>query len=240
MEKIRVQTTQNVIIEYELASLGDRILATLIDNLTITGLAIIVYFSLGQYYSNPFYAFIFAYLTYNFLSWIYHLLCEIFMNGQTVGKRARNIKVIKVDGTQATISSYILRWIIRPVDISMTFGSVALLFIILTKKGQRIGDLAAGTTVVKRKDRATISERELPQLDENYKPTFPEVTNLHDGDIEIIREVIHTFNKNYRMESVDLMAAKMKEVLNIKSDLSSYAFLDLLVKDYVYYTRGVF
>lgn len=238
MEKIRVLTTQNVMIEYELASLGDRILATLIDSLIIVGV-IIAFFLIAINLSGS-QLIAYGFYTIIILTWLYHLLCEIFMNGQTVGKKARNIKVIKTDGTQPTIGSYLLRWIIRPIDISFCLGSIALLFIILTKNGQRVGDLAAGTTIVKRKDRATISERELPQLDENYKPTFSEVTNLHDGDIEIIREVIHTFNRNYRMEPVDLLAAKMKEVLNIKSDLSSYAFLDVLVKDYVYYTRGVF
>lgn len=238
MQKIRIQTTQNVTIEYELASLGDRILATFIDSLIIAAIYI-VFFLLVWHSPNSqylYYGFLFAAIA----TWLYHLICEVFMNGQTVGKKARGIKVIRMDGRQATVGNYILRWIIRPLDISASLGSIALLFIITTAKGQRLGDIAAGTTVIKIKHRTNLQERELPSLDEKYTPTFQEVTRLHDGDIEIIREVIQTFHTNSRMEPVDLLAQKLKEMLGIKSNLESYAFLTLLLKDYIYFTRGVF
>lgn len=238
MQKIRIQTTQNVTIEYELASLGDRILATFIDMLIIAA-TYLVFFLLVQQSTNSQYLY-YVFLLIGIIAWLYHLLCEIFMNGQTVGKKARGIKVIRRDGRQATVGNYTLRWIIRPLDITFSLGSIALLFIITTAKGQRLGDIAAGTTVIKIKHRTNLQERELPSLDEKYTPTFQEVTRLHDGDIEIIREVIQTFHTNSRREPVDLLAQKLKEMLGIKSNLESYAFLTILLNDYIYFTRGVF
>ncbi|MFM8912399.1 MAG: RDD family protein [Flammeovirgaceae bacterium] len=100
MHTISVRTTQNVFIHYPLASLGDRILGYLIDLLIniiyfIAIIAIVINFDLKNSWV------IGAVLVLPFL--FYKLLFEIFMNGQTPGKRAMNIKVVRTDGTPATI-----------------------------------------------------------------------------------------------------------------------------------------
>src|SRR5690606_28519022 len=75
----------------------------------------------------------------------YPLIMETLMEGQTVGKRLMKLKVVKIDGTRATFYQYFIRWISNTVDIFLSFGGIGLAAIILTKKGQRLGDLAADT-----------------------------------------------------------------------------------------------
>ncbi len=101
----------------------------------------------GSSFSYPVAYFVILFLPLFF----YHLLCETYLNGQSFGKKIMKMRVVKLDGTQAGIGSYFLRWILAPIDIYFTYGSVGLVTMIVNGKGQRLGDLAAHTTVVKLK-----------------------------------------------------------------------------------------
>ena len=90
----------------------------------------------------------------------YNLAFEILMNGQTLGKRALNIKVVRLDGTSPTIANYIFRFILWPIDVFLS-GSIAITLISLTKNGQRLGDLAGGTTVVKLTQRGQVTSQQI-------------------------------------------------------------------------------
>jgi uncharacterized RDD family membrane protein YckC len=64
------------------------------------------------------------------------------------------IKVVKIDGSQPGIGSYFLRWLIKPVDVFFTYGSVGIITMLINGKGQRLGDLAANTNCYKIKTRS--------------------------------------------------------------------------------------
>src|ERR1035437_251122 len=100
MENIKIQTTQNVDIEYELASIGDRILATLLDDLFFLTyfLLILLIAALTKYVIFKSIAVI-SLLSLPIL--LYDLLCETFFQGKSFGKMIMKIKVVKLDGTQA-------------------------------------------------------------------------------------------------------------------------------------------
>ena len=229
MQKISIETTQHVKIDYISAGIGDRILAYIID-----ALVILAYFGIL--------IFVFNLLSTNSLVinialiipvFLYHLLCEIFMNGQSIGKRQMKIKVVKLDGSSAGIGSYLLRWILRPIDITLFSGGIAILSIAITRHNQRLGDLAAGTTVVK-----IDAQQELPvfAVEENYTPRFPEVVNLSDADIEVIQRVLKVYRDSGNHQPVLVTVEKMKDVLQIDSELPPLQFLYTLVKDYKYLT----
>src|SRR5687767_1400562 len=147
MQTIRVRTTQNVFIEYPLASIGDRVLAYLVDLAFLTSYSIAVMVSLLalEIEEDGWYLWLFL-LT---LPWLfYSLLFEIFMNGQTPGKKFLKIQVVKLDGTPPSIGAYLLRWLFAVVDL-LFYGVVAIVVIASGGKGQRLGDVVAGTSVVK-------------------------------------------------------------------------------------------
>ena len=118
-------TNQNIEIELELGSLGERIVAFLLDALIIFCFIIGMSILAAQIGVVDWFTFLF-YIPLMF----YSLAFEYFGNGQTPGKRAMNIKVVKLDGSTPTISSYLLRWLFRLIDIYF-YGAVAVISICL-------------------------------------------------------------------------------------------------------------
>ena len=222
-------TNQNIELKYELASLGDRILAFILDGL-INGAFLVVLFisiaSIPQIQNS-------AYVTLAFLpSMFYTLLFETLGNGQTLGKKARNIRVIKLDGGSPGFVNYLLRWIVRPVDIIL-YGAVAIVCIIMSKNAQRLGDIIAGTTVAKIKGQITF-ENVKTVLSDDHELVFPQVKQLNDKQIELIRKALHMRRDGFSGEGVKELAEKLKVVLKIETKMSDVGFLYTLIKDFEY------
>ena len=217
MQTIEIQTTQNVHIEYSVASVGDRVVAGLIDQLIMIGYLIaIIFFYLwllnvteGTSFSYPVAYFVILFLPLFF----YHLLCETYLNGQSFGKKLMKMRVVKLDGTQAGIGSYFLRWILAPIDIYFTYGSVGLVTMIINGKGQRLGDLAAHTTVVKLKVETKLDDTILRATPVNYEVKFPQVSALSDKDISLVKEVLDLNFKNPDIIVYTRILNKTKEAI---------------------------
>ncbi|MGE5431849.1 MAG: RDD family protein [Syntrophomonadaceae bacterium] len=236
MQKIKIETTQNVTVEYEIAGAGRRIAASLIDLLIIIGYIIAVSMSFSAIRSGMgslnTYLFYMLFLPAAF----YDLICETMMNGQSFGKKSMDIKVIKLDGSQPTFISYFLRWILRIIDVVICYGSVALITVIINGKGQRLGDLAANTTVIRVKSDASLGDTILTEINDNYNVRFQEASGLSDKDAGIIKEVIDLWNETPYEELQDKVALKTKEViskkLGITTDMPPLPFLETILKDY--------
>jgi uncharacterized RDD family membrane protein YckC len=234
MQTIRIQTAQNVFIEYLPASVGDRILATIIDGVIMWSYIIIALGTLSiMQVEGPW-----LYITLLGIPYLfYDLVSEIVLDGQTIGKKAMNIKVVKLDGTQPSISSYLLRWLIRWVDMLFS-GAVAILAISVNGKGQRLGDMAAGTSVISLKRRVGLNETMLPTIQENYQPVYPQVTSLTDRDVAIIKEAlyVHTQSEQPDPRLIETLASKVKTVLQVESSMPPMAFLHTILRDHAYLT----
>lgn len=224
-------------LEFEIASVGDRLLAALIDlvikfSYLILMLYVMIWSGLlGDYYHK--YVFLIVIVLaapYAF----YDLLFELLWNGQSIGKRVFNIKVVKTDGSQPGLGEYFLRWLLRLVEIGIGSGLIAFISIVVSKKGQRLGDLAAGTTLIKLVKREKITDTILEQVEEEYEPTFPQVQKLSDRDANIIKQTLSKSRTN--PETIRLLAEKIEEVLEIETELSPITFLNLVLKDFNYYT----
>ncbi|MCW8818569.1 MAG: RDD family protein [Ignavibacteriaceae bacterium] len=242
MQTIEIQTAQNVNIEYPVASVGDRVVAAIIDQLIMVGYLIAIIFLyiwlLNLTEGSPLH-FPVAYFVILFLPlFFYHLLCETFLNGQSFGKKIMKMRVVKLDGSQAGIGSYFLRWILAPIDIYFTYGSVGLITMLINGKGQRLGDLAANTTIVKLKTEAKLDDTILQATPVNYEVKLPEVSNLNDKDISIVKEVLDLNYKNPDAMMYEKILHKTKEAIEKKigvtSNLHPLTFLDTVLKDYNY------
>jgi uncharacterized RDD family membrane protein YckC len=237
MNNVKVQTAQNVEINYEIASLGDRILAALIDYGVLIAymltIGIIVYV-LNQLDMQDDWLLIPLMILYLVIIF-YDLLCEMLMDGQSVGKKVMKIKVIKLDGTQPSFGSYFMRWILRIVDIVLFSPAVAMLVILINGRGQRLGDIAANTTVVKLTERIKFSETLFEEVDRQHNITYHEVSQLNDRDIETLKEVLQTTEKLEQAQAQKLQE-RTKQVLeqkmSIKVTQPAREFLETIVKDY--------
>src|SRR6476659_1870971 len=196
MAVISITTSQNIELEYDLASLGERIVATIIDLVILVGYAIVIgmftNLSKGLDYKYGWvYMFLFLPVTF------YSLLCETFLNGQSVGKKVMGVKVVSLNGNPASFGQYLIRWLFRLVDLWIGSFVLAVIVIAVTEKHQRIGDIVAGTAVVRTRPRMTLHQTlYAPVADINYVTNYPEVTRLSDSDMQLVKDVLMNVQKS--------------------------------------------
>lgn len=237
MDNFKIETAQNITIQQNVAPLSTRIGAFLIDMLFIGAyytLVLLILNALGYMPKENIYVF------YSILSlpvFFYSLIFETLMNGQSPGKYFKKIRVTKIDGSKPTFGSFIIRWVLRIIDISLASGSIALLTILLNGKGQRLGDLAAGTTVIT--ERKTISINNTLEVDipEEYIPIFPQVTMLSDIDVQTIKELYLKAKRDGNHNTLVKLHEKIIDITGINSELKPIELIDIVIKDYNYFTQ---
>lgn len=221
-------TNQNIGINLEKAGLGSRTGAFIIDIL-IVGATLWLINAVFILYEDAW-----VHILTSLPLFFYSLLFEYFWNGQTPGKKALNIKVVKIDGSRPSFGNYLMRWILRLVDFFLPGLSFApaIISVIFTEHGQRIGDLAAGTMLIKIRDVKLDELTPTHNKREEYQITFPSVKMLNDAQIELIRKSIEARKTGLTEGGIDEIAAKIKEKLAIETDLPAVKFLYTVVKDY--------
>ncbi len=239
MSNTNVNTAQNVNINYNVSSLGHRILGLLID-LVIMGIyqTIINLIGLGfeDMVDNNTYFGISEALLLPIA--FYSLFFNIVFGGRTPGKFIMKTKVVKVDGSPAQWSDYITSWLMRPIDIWFTSGGVGIISIIFTDKNQRLGDSASDTIVIDSRKKTRISHTILEDLDPTYIPTFMMVNNLSDNDVNEIKEIYRLAAESRDFKALKQLRDKVEELLKIKSELRDGILIRTVLKDYTYLTQG--
>ncbi|MBW7870937.1 MAG: RDD family protein [Flavobacteriia bacterium] len=193
----------------------------------------------------------------------YSLWTEMIFNGQTFGKMIMGIRVVKINGYRAGFPEYFTRWVFRFVDfwtglfmllflipifgeerayilawmMFMMSGFVAFFSIIRTKNSQRIGDIVAGTTVLKLKEKESIRITILEDIRENYVPRYSQVVKLTDNDARIIKDTFVHAKKRKDYKTIKRLRDKLESVMEIKSDQNDWDFVDTVMKDFNYYTQ---
>ncbi|MCK0157543.1 RDD family protein [Cellulophaga sp. F20128] len=236
MNEIQIETAQNISIHQNAAHLGDRMLAYIIDSVIIWVYSILMILLL-VYMDIDFKDMWSLYLLVMLPSFLYYVLLETFMNGRTVGKTLLSIRVVKLDGSTPNFSSYFIRWIMRIVDVVLSSGGIAVLTILLRGNGQRLGDIAAGTTVISEKRKVKLQDTMVANLTENYKPTYPQVTVFSDSEMQTIKELYRSARVNGDHKVIISLSEKIKEVTSIVTDKSPLEFVGVVIKDYIYYTQ---
>ncbi len=235
-DQFTIQTSQNVTLQVEYASLGDRIVATLIDESIRIAYILLAYLLVtpSLQTTGPF-PLILILLALPFV--LYHLFFEMFNNGQTPGKKAMRLQVATLDGTPVSIRAYVLRWLFRLIDVQLLYGLVAIIAIASGKNHQRVGDMVAGTTVVKKVTRHNIRSTIFEEVEEDYTPTFIQAKRLAPGEVELIKEVLHNHSSPRSKELTQTLARKLEGYLEIPPQPSPREFLNTLLKDYSHLNR---
>lgn len=247
MTELQINTTQNVNINFTAASVGERILAYIIDWIIKIAYIIVTYqitFNLLEVdkmiVDMDQWSQIAIYATFYLPVIFYTLIFETLLDGQTLGKRILKIKVVKIDGYQASLADFVIRWIFRIVDLNMMSGVVALVAIITSPKNQRLGDMTAGTAVINLKSNVNISHTILEELEDAYQPTYPNVIKLSDNDARIIKETFITAKASRDFPTLIKLRKKIIEVVDIKVvNQTDTEFIDTILKDYNYYTQSM-
>lgn len=269
MKTLQINTTQNVNIDFALANEMERVGAFLIDNVLKIGYLWLIYTfiemdSFGKVAFDGW-----SEVAINIIIClpviIYSVVQESLFNGQTLGKMFLKIRVVNIDGFKPSTADYLMRWFLRIIDFNLFFiliiyvsvvgldeydGFIIMLFLIgkcigvisvaMSKKNQRIGDISANTVVISLKDKAEFSHTILENIEDSYKPKYPNVIKLSDNDARIIKDTFTAASKDKDYRTLIKLRIKIEEVTGIKSEeKTDIEFINKVLKDYNYYTQNM-
>lgn len=240
-ETITIETPEKIRFDYRIAPTGARIGAYVIDISIQVGIIILIVFlvfSLSGFkrsgrmvpsrVGNDFQllAMAFLYLIYFFLQWGYFTFFELFKNGQSPGKKAMRISVIRSNGEPPDAAVIVLRNLLRAVDGFPFFYLLGGMISFLDKKSRRLGDMVADTLVV-HDIRFDLKE---PAFDtvisekSTREPAMKLVTKLNEEELYVIRRFLgdrHVLPEEKQKSIGRKLAANVKKRLNIPDQVRS-------------------
>ncbi len=264
MAVIKVPTSFNIDVEFEVPEFYRRFIALLIDiliNYFYLRIAIEVFRAVAKGSD-----FLDGDTSYNLQAFgivlflpllIYHVVLEITMNGQSAGKKIMSLKVVSENGGRASVSQFLIRWLLRDIWFILllavglqgagqgaesvfiilaviAFFITELVLVVSSKKGQRIGDILAHTILIKTNRNSNIEETVFQEVADSYVPSFPQIMQLSDRDINAIKSILETARKRGDIDMANTASEKIKTHLKIESSMAPFEFLDILLKDYNY------
>jgi uncharacterized RDD family membrane protein YckC len=242
VDKLTIETPEQVQLEYALAGIGSRFMAVLLDTfIQLVLWVIVLIFSIAVSF-NPFSSNsgVWAIAIFSFLSFVvytgYFAILEAFWKGQTVGKRWAGIRVIKDSGRPITPFEAIARNLIRIVDYMPAFYGVGVVTMMLNTKNRRLGDFVAGTIVVhETSDRESAIFFNTPAVAEH---AFPSAAQLTIEEAELIEAFLARrldIPPAIRQQNAARIAQTLATRLDIAPDerpADHENFLELLVKEF--------
>ncbi|MGI9017429.1 MAG: RDD family protein [Euzebya sp.] len=192
-------TPEAVRVDLPLADLGSRTLAILIDLfLMLSLLYLVLIFGAAAFGVSggiaPDWLAIVGALVLNFLVlWGYPTGCEAWFGGRTAGKAALGLRVVTVEGAPVRFRHAAIRGLFAFIDFYLFLGIPALVTSLVTRKGQRLGDLAAGTVTIRDRSGTTPAEQvvfwQVPPTLQSYASTI-DVRGLSTADYAVIRRFL--------------------------------------------------
>lgn len=209
-ETLVIETPERVALHFALASIGNRFIACAIDHTIqiVTLIVIVIFFAIIADYAD------FGSRLTNAPKWIiallivfvfllmsgYFAIFEWLWHGQTPGKRWMKLRVIREDGRPISFFEAIVRNLLREFDIMpLPFYSVGLISVFSTDRDQRVGDLVAGTVVVREREAEAPAFAEVfasPVSDPALRRSFPpvqfsaDVNSLNEQEISVVESFL--------------------------------------------------
>jgi hypothetical protein len=145
--------------------------------------------------------------------------------------------VISIEGAQPTLGQYLIRWLFRLIDFTVSTGLCALCCVAISERKQRLGDMVAGSTLIRTQPRVNFQQTlYAPTPDINYTVSFPDVVNLSDADMQLIKEVVIRVKKTGNEYLAFQAADKIKQLLKVETNLEPLHFLQVAIADYNHLT----
>jgi uncharacterized RDD family membrane protein YckC len=233
MSDSSIITGQYVRINQTPANVWDRFLARFIDYVVMVVYLYANTFLITRLNISSNWGVVFAILSYVPVL-AYDVLWETFNGGRSLGKMVLGLRVVKADGSTPGIGAFVMRWLFMLVEGT----GLALLPMLLSRRTQRFGDMAAATMVIKERQyhALAVSLDEYSYLTADYKPTFPQVVDLTEEQVAVIERTLDP-DTPMRGERMAQLAQKVKQVLAVESNKDDERFLFTVLHDYRYFEQ---
>lgn len=236
MSVVRLDTGFNIEIEFPISTFGQRFGGWLIDLLVIIGINIAFYLFFRVVFGSEWYENGVLVVIQTLPVLFYHLISEILLEGQSLGKKSMHIRVITEAGGSPNLSQYLLRWMFRIIDFGL-MGIPAILSFTLSPRSQRLGDIVAGTLLIDTRREASWQDTVFEEIESNYVPRYPDVMKMTDKDINTLKKIIQDTIRKGDDHLASSVAYRISDKFGIKTDETALSFLQTLLKDYNYYTN---
>ncbi len=243
MRRIEIITPQNVPIQYQLANVRERAIAFMLDMIILFISLLFLFLLLQTFGSDESQEIIYlGVLMPIFL--FYSFAFELFLNGQSPGKKVMGLRIVKLSGADLSISDYTLRWAFRWIDIWGSLGAIAALKVSASHNGQRIGDLLADTSVIKIKPDFNVTLSDLLSIKTVDTATieFSNIGSFNDNEMLLIKQLIDR-QKKYPNEAHNQLIRDAARGVATRLGLEKYpgdarVFLSKTLSEYVAITRS--
>ena len=241
-DRVAIPTPEGVEVELTLAGVGSRFVASLIDH-TIKLVAIIVLiialFGLGALFGSRvsentgWVAVVIYFIVIFLISFAYDVAFETLAAGRTPGKRWVGLRVVKVGGTPVGFMTSVTRNLLRIVDSLPGAYGVGMISVLVTRLNQRLGDLAAGTVVIRDRPRpaaGTVTSVSVPptaQMSDELSTW--DVSSVSPQDLVAIRRFLdrrHGLAPAARAHLAAELAGKLRGKVGGAPDMHPESFLE--------------
>jgi uncharacterized RDD family membrane protein YckC len=242
VDKLTIDTPEQVQLEFILAGIGSRFMATVLDSLIQALLYLVLFLVLLVFSANPFTRrfptwtlAIFIFIAFS-IYWGYYAIFETLWKGQTPGKRVAGIRVIKDSGRAISAFEAIARNLMRVVDWFPSLYGVGVLTMLLNNQNRRLGDFVAGTLVVHE-----TSDREANlffNTGDKIEFVFPQAAHLTLEEADLIEAFLARrldIPTDVRRQSGGRIASMISTRLAIPSEsrpTDDEILLEILVKEF--------
>ena len=258
MDDFVIDTPENVEFSYQVAGIGSRFLAALVDSAIIVVAMVVAQLSLWALFSTAWGATLMSrlagwgvavYVLVTFaIFWGYYIVFEMAWNGQTPGKRWIGLRVIKVNGYPISLVDSTIRNLVRLVDFLPAYYGLGVITMFANAQARRLGDFAAGTVVVKERKEVTLESLRPPaavsappapahpgELGDEAR-RIPNLSRLDSAQLEVVRDYLA---RRYELSDAEDLARKLADPLASQLDYdwraawpSADRFLTALIADY--------
>lgn len=230
-EHYRIDTPENIEFSYNIAGIGSRFLAAIIDTLLLSllliGLSVVMATVVGVASDANSSAsdtlasillVIWALLSF-IIFWGYYIFFELIWNGQSPGKRSVRLRVVRDGGRPITFPASAIRNLVRVIDFLPGFYGMGVLVMFIDPRARRLGDLTGGTMVVKEQHAVSLEHLtaraaqldplpQPPQAGSSAPDLLPNIQVLNDTDYDLVQEFLRRRNELGR-ESRDRLGTQL-------------------------------
>lgn len=229
---LHIHTPENVAFGYEVAGIGSRFLAAIVDTLLILALEAFISIAaiLGSRYLNAagldeslnMWVIAIVGLILFFVFWGYYILFEMLWNGQTPGKRLAGLRVIRANGAPISLAESTIRNLVRLIDFIPSLYGVGVVVMFIDRQSRRLGDLAAGTLVVRDHSSITLESLAASPLKSTFHAPGASEYPVHlltANDVQLAEEFLRRRGELFnRQELAPRIARTLAEHMRLPSE----------------------